>query len=261
MIIHDVEQNSDEWWQLRLGVVTASALSSVLKQSPTWVVVDDAGDVFSRHTSERTAEKAAATATKKHDGLFVVTTRYERSNQASGYIDKCVSELLTGIASDDYQSPWMERGHELEPEAWRWYELEHDVDVVRGGFITDDAQQFGASPDGRLYDGDMLVGGIELKCPMAKTHVGYMRDPAALRERYKAQVYGTLIVSGAQYWDLISYHPALPAVETRIALADDIDYAAALNQAIVSIAQDVESERVRLMDQYNVSCAIQRNAT
>lgn len=237
MIVHDVAQGSADWWNLRLGVPTASAMDSIIKSSATWLCVHD-GETVSRHTSQTTAESAAAKANKKLPGHSAISV-FEPSSSAETYKHKLLAEWLMGIPIDDYQSKWMERGHELEPEAWAYYELQNDVDVVRGGFITDDAGTVGASPDGRVYDGEELVGGIELKCPAPQTHVGYMLKPESLATAYKHQTQGCILLTGARWWDLMSYHPMLPPVVVRVTPDGDAQYVESLRSAVFEFAQQV----------------------
>ena len=60
-------------------------------------------------------------------------------------------------------------------------------------------------------DGE-YVGGLELKCPLPHTHIGYMRYPADLLKKYKIQVHASLLVSGLKNWKLMSYFPGLDPV-------------------------------------------------
>lgn len=246
MIVHDVAQGSADWWKLRLGIPTASAMDSIIKSAPTWFCVRG-DDVVSRHTSEDTATKAAEKANKKLAGHTAVSM-FEPSGQAEGYTHKLIAEWLMGIPIDDYQSKFMERGHELEPEAWKYYEFQHDVDVTRGGFITTDDGLVGASPDGRVYDGEKLVGGIELKCPAPHTHVGYMLNPDSLVQAYKHQTQGCLLLTETKWWDLMSYHPMLPPVVVRVTPDEDAEYVKALRSAVFEFAQKVADLKANMAD-------------
>lgn len=113
--------------------------------------------------------------------------------------DEPVQEPLTNYA--------IRRGNELEPEARRWLEFEADLDVQKVGFCTTDDGGLGCSPDGLIGDD----GGLELKCPLPKTHVGYLLA-GTLPDEYKPQVHGSLIVTGRSYWRFVSYCPGLPAL-------------------------------------------------
>jgi len=66
----------------------------------------------------------------------------------------------------------MERGTALEAEGVAYYELTTDLEAAPCGFALTDDGLAGASPD-RLVG---LDGLLEVKCPAAATHVGYLLD-------------------------------------------------------------------------------------
>ena len=98
------------------------------------------------------------------------------SEQAKKYMNELIAERLLGVnlisGDDDAPSPWMQRGSDLEVQAGRYYELQRDVDCHKVGFLLHDSGRFGCSPD-RLIGGDGL---LEIKCPKASIHVGYLLD-------------------------------------------------------------------------------------
>ena len=122
--------------------------------------------------------------------------------------DTLISELIAeSICPPDsglipsYISPEMEQGMKLEAEARCGYEMEHAVGKVEEvGFAMHDSGLFGGSPDALVGD----VGGVEIKCPNASTHVGYVMD-GGLPNAYKCQVHGYMVVTGRNWWDFWSY--------------------------------------------------------
>ena len=98
MKIHNVEQRSDEWYALRLGVPTASEYDKA--------VTPKKGELSTQSTK------------------FAGKLAYEI--------------FTGETCGDFFQSEWMERGKELEDEARAQYGLVYDVDVREVGFITDD---------------------------------------------------------------------------------------------------------------------------
>lgn len=176
MIIVDCEQLSLEWWQTRRGVPTASQFNRII------------------------------TPAKR---------RY--SSQARKYACELVAELR------DFNPPWlsnqgrpyrstaMQNGVDTEPEARRWYEVERNTDVTRVGFCLSDDLRFGCSPDGLIGDD----GGLELKCPLLATQAEYL-DAGVVPLEYLPQVHGSLIVTGRQWWDFMSYAPGLPPLLIRV---------------------------------------------
>lgn len=135
------------------------------------------------------------------------------STQAFGLMCECLAELMLGEPIDGGDSMWMERGRELEEEAIRWLEFEKDVTVRRVGLCLRDDRMVGCSPDGLIDD----HGGIEVKCPGAKKHVGYMLKPDWLAADYRTQVQGGLWVTGRKWWTLMSYNPRIQPVVCDVA--------------------------------------------
>ena len=63
----------------------------------------------------------------------------------------------------------------LETEARQYYELLRDVELDEVGFCLRDDRRYGGSPDALVRDaGGELVGGLEVKCPSAAEHIGYL---------------------------------------------------------------------------------------
>lgn len=107
-------------------------------------------------------------------------------------------QSLDGVA-------YIDRGKELEPQAVRQYEFANDVETDPVGFITTDDGLIGASPD-RLIRG--RAAGLEIKCPAAHTHIGYLLD--GHDEKYRPQVQGQMLVAEFEYVDFYSFHPRMP---------------------------------------------------
>jgi hypothetical protein len=145
------------------------------------------------------------------------------SAASHGYLCELVAERLLGEPMDADKTMFMERGSELEEQAVAYYELQRDVETTRVGFVTDDDCAVGCSPD-RLVGDD---GGLEIKCPGAAQHVSNMLEMTA---HYMPQVQGTMWLTGRDWWDLLSFHPALPPVIVRI--ERDEEYIERLAEAV-----------------------------
>jgi len=124
---------------------------------------------------------------------------------------KIAAEQITGKSADQpfNISAAMEQGIERESEARSVFEVEHLVEVQEVGFIEkEDDPMFGVSPDGLVYqEPSEPYAGLELKCPLIHTHLGYLLESEALFNTYKWQVFGALWVSGLDKWYLCSYCP------------------------------------------------------
>lgn len=117
MKIVDCKQGTEEWWQARMGVPTASE--------------------FHRIITAKKWEYAAGAQSYIHE---LVADRLWPSWEG---FDDCVSAAVRN-------------GKMMEPEARRYYEFEHGVQTVECGFMTTDDGRFGYSPDS-LVDEDGLL--------------------------------------------------------------------------------------------------------
>jgi hypothetical protein len=131
----------------------------------------------------------------------------------------------------------MEAGIKLEAEARCCYELEHAKDpVTEVGFLIHASGMFGGSPDALVGD----VGGVEIKCPKASTHIGYCRD-GVLPNDYKCQVHGYMIVSGRKWWDFFSYCRSIKPFLLRV---ERDDYTAKLEAELLKFCAKYNEARV-----------------
>lgn len=117
MPLLNVQQNSPEWLQLRIGNCTASRVKDAL------------------------------------DRLKNGQPSMRRKN----YLTELVSERLTGFAAEHYVSPAMEHGIETERYARAAYEVVSGNDVELVGIATHPSiKRFSASPDGLLGKDGLL---------------------------------------------------------------------------------------------------------
>jgi len=93
--VFDCPQNSDEWYQCRLGLPTASMFDAVLAKG-------------------------------KSGGESLTRTRYLRTLAA---------EIITGQPGEQFTTPAMERGKVMEAEARALYAFAHEVEPELVGFI------------------------------------------------------------------------------------------------------------------------------
>ena len=98
-IIYDCEQGSEEWYQARMGIPTASEFSTVL-------------------------------AKPQKDNRYSKTRRT--------YLLKLAGERLTGLPMESYTNAYMERGKLIEPEARSLYQFSRDVELQQVGFIRNE---------------------------------------------------------------------------------------------------------------------------
>lgn len=117
------------------------------------------------------------------------------------YMYKLAAERMTGILEEGYRNKFMDMGTENEPVARTFYELANATPVETVGFIELD-EDIGVSPDGLVGDDGL----IEIKCPLASTHIKNImlgRVPA----EYIPQIQGGLWVTGRKWCDFVSFNP------------------------------------------------------
>jgi hypothetical protein len=105
----------------------------------------------------------------------------------------------------------MERGVIVEADAADWYEFDQDVTVRRIGFITDDNQTVGCSPDRLVGDEGLL----EIKAPLPHTQVEYWLS-GEVNERFRPQLQGQLYISQRSWVDILCWHDVLPKLVMRV---------------------------------------------
>lgn len=146
---------------------------------------------------------------------IVTAVQGKRSSAQDSLIDELLAEALCPVEQQDSRpriTPEMESGMKLEAEARCCYELEFATEPVREvGFILATCGLFGGSPDALVGE----TGGVEIKCPNASTHVGYVRG-GTLPNQYRCQVHGYMIVTGRAWWDFFSYHRGIPPFRLRV---------------------------------------------
>lgn len=186
MIEFTCEQGSPQWLELHRGVPTASNFDKIM--------------------TPKTHKLSAS----------VLPFAYDLIGQL--YRPGPMSE------ADVYESDDMKRGRELEAQARRAYQLVKDVSVRQVGFVKDDDNRFGCSPDG-LVGSD---GGLEIKCPRLAKHAAYLHA-GTVPDDYLCQVHGSLIVTGRRWWDFMSYAHGLPPLIVRV---EPNDFTLALRKAL-----------------------------
>lgn len=126
------------------------------------------------------------------------------------YLSRKIAERWRGQPLTSYHGGSMEQGSLREEEAFSWYELDRDVTMRKVGFILSDDGKMGCSPDGLMDD-----CGIEIKCPEPHTHVGYLLE-GELPAEYRAQVHGSMLVTGLPRWVFMSYCRGFPPLVLTI---------------------------------------------
>ncbi len=211
-IQHDVDQGSDEWFSLRVGIPTASEFKNIVNEK-TGVVKQN-------------------------------RAKTDLGEMPKSYANLKIGEIMTGELGGVMKPTfWMDRGSILEVRARQAYEQIHDVKTENGGFLTDDDGYFGASPDFMI--GDDGIG--EIKCLETKHHVKYLLDDSdTVPNEYKAQIQGQLFITGRSYCDWWLFHPDLKSKGIRVHRDDE--YIANLSDSLNQFRQLMNDKIQQLQD-------------
>jgi hypothetical protein len=177
----DCQQGTTEWLEARAGIVTSSEFSKVL------------------------AKGEGKTRTK--------------------YMRQLAGEIITGLPAEGFEgNRHTERGKLMEPAARELLRTRMNKDITEVGFIRNDDLRMGCSPDGLLgANPDNLLefdAGVEIKCCLPDIQIERLLH-GGLPSEYRAQVEGSLLVTGAKVWKFYSYSTGLPAHIVEVTLSDE----------------------------------------
>lgn len=172
---YDVEQGTEEWIEARRGIVTASVIGQLITPA---------------------------------------TLKPANNDKTRALIAQLAAERITGRTDPVFVNDDMARGTLHEPIARDKYAEHHGVTVEQVGFLVREFSggvRLGASPDGLVGDD----GGIEIKCPRAKTHIQTIVT-GEVPAYNLAQVQAFLVVTGRDWCDFVSFHSGLPLFTKRV---------------------------------------------
>ncbi len=158
----EAEQGTDEWKEDRAGKITGSLVKELLTNP--------------RGKSEKF------------------------SSSAKTYIEKILSERLTGTTEEIYANRAMQWGTEHEDEAIYLYEEKTMMIVERVGFYKEN-EFLGCSLDG--YSNKLIQ---EVKCLSSKNHLKILMSGEVPKE-HLSQCLFNMVVVGAKFCDFIAYDP------------------------------------------------------
>jgi len=181
MKFYDVEANSEQHQNLRLGVVTASQFSRILTPKKREVSKQARGYMFCKLAELMTDEPAEM---------------------------------------EEWQAPWMERGIALEYEAVKSYEFNTDQTTERGGFFTNDEGTIGCSPDRLVGKPGLLEIKCPLMPRQVETALAMMLDTPEFIDDHVSQLQGQMYICEREWVDVYSYHPRL-FLEPKRVMRDD----------------------------------------
>jgi putative phage-type endonuclease len=207
-----MEQRTDEWFQARLGKVTASRISDVLAKTKTGYSISRQNYLVQLVTERLTGQKA--------DSFFM--------NQA------------------------MQDGVDREPIARKLYEVLNDVIVTEVGFYDHPRiAMSGASPDGLLPELLVFgIGLVEIKCPIETTHTNTLMSKK-VPSKYIPQIQWQMAcVPNAKFCDFISYNPNFPP-EMQLFVSrveKDLQYILELETEVEQFLKEVDQAILQLKE-------------
>ena len=207
-----MEQRTDEWFQARLGKVTASRISDVLAKTKTGYSISRQNYLVQLVTERLTGQKA--------DSFFM--------NQA------------------------MQDGVDREPIARKLYEVLNDVIVTEVGFYDHPRiAMSGASPDGLLPELLVFgIGLVEIKCPIETTHTNTLMSKK-VPSKYIPQIQWQMAcVPNAKFCDFISYNPNFP-LEMQLFVSrveKDLQYILELETEVEQFLKEVDQAILQLKE-------------
>lgn len=188
-----VPQRSDDWFALRRGLVTVSKLATVMAAGK--------------------------------DG--------EASATRDKYMKMLAGEIVSGQVAETFRSEAMERGNRMEPEAREWYARTHFVELTQVGFVRRTIRVFdvigahnpsmdfvvGCSPDSQV---DKRKG-LEIKTVAPHLLVDVAkRGAGGFPAEHRAQLQGTMLVTGWDEMDLVLYYTGWPRPPVFAVARDDV---------------------------------------
>jgi hypothetical protein len=133
------------------------------------------------------------------------------------YLYTKLCEKILGFAPD-VSSYAMEQGTILESEARPYFEFQYETPVRQVGLCLSDDRRIGCSPDGLIGED----GGIEIKCPQPAAHLKFLLE-GELPPQYRAQVHGSMLVTGRSWWQFMSYSRQFPPLLVRVEREEKIE--------------------------------------
>ena len=246
-------QGSEQWWEARKGIVTASEASRVVQaeEGKVSVPLDMVQDVIANRefagvslspgqVDQLQADALKAGKTRKY-GYF--TGVVPSSNDArTRYAAELIAERRAGWMKSDFGgSPDIERGLQLESEARKWVEFELGETIRKCGIFLGDCDRYGASPDGMTESGHP----VEIKCPDFHTQYRYILNGKTLPNDYKQQVHLQLAVTGAPFGWFVSY-VADSRVPSFIIKVESSDYTRQLREHVEVFCGHLEDKYQRI---------------
>jgi putative phage-type endonuclease len=206
-----INQGTEEWFQQRLGKVTASRISDVIAKTKTGV------------------------STSRQNYLVQLVSERLTGKKGDSFVNQA---MLDGIERESAARALYERTRGVSVTEVGFF----DHPVIKNS---------GASPDGAVNaeEKGKYAGLIEIKCPIETTHTNTLMSKS-VPSKYIPQMQWQLACTGARWVDFVSYNPNFPEeLQLFVARVDrDDTYIAELEAEVVKFLDEVEQTILKLKE-------------
>jgi putative phage-type endonuclease len=207
-----IEQRTEEWFQQRLGKVTASRISDVIAKTKSGVSTSRQNYLVQLVSERITGKKGDSFVNQAMlDGI-----ERESAARALYMLNRDVSVIEVGF-------------------------FDHPV-----------IANSGASPDGAVESEEegKYAGLIEIKCPIETTHTNTLMSKS-VPSKYIPQIQWQMACTNAKWADFVSYNPNFP-IELQLFVSRverDDDYIKELETEVIKFLDEVDQTIIKLKEQ------------
>jgi len=207
-----IEQRTEEWFQQRLGKVTASRISDVIAKTKTGV------------------------STSRQNYLVQLVSERITGKKGDSFVNQA---MLDGIERES-------AARELYVQS-RGVSV-----VEVGFFDHPIIANSGASPDGAVESEEegKYAGLIEIKCPIETTHTNTLMSKS-VPSKYIPQIQWQMACTNAKWVDFVSYNPNFPVdLQLFVSRVDrDDEYIKELETEVIKFLDEVDETIIKLKEQ------------
>ena len=208
-----IEQRTEEWFQQRLGKVTASRISDVIAKTKTGV------------------------STSRQNYLVQLVSERLTGKKGDSFVNQA---MIDGIERESAARELYMRTRGVS------------VTEV-GFFDHPTIAMSGASPDGAVNaeEDGKYAGLIEIKCPIETTHTNTLMSKS-VPSKYKPQIQWQMasVSPNVKWCDFISFNPNFPdTMQLFVARVErDNDYIAELEAEVLKFLDEVDQTIIKLKE-------------
>jgi putative phage-type endonuclease len=208
-----IEQRTEEWFQQRLGKVTASRISDVIAKTKTGV------------------------STSRQNYLVQLVSERLTGKKGDSFVNQA---MIDGIERESAARELYMRTRGVSVTEVGFF----DHPVIKNS---------GASPDGAVNaeEDGKYAGLIEIKCPIETTHTNTLMSKS-VPSKYMPQIQWQMasVSPNVKWVDFISFNPNFPdTMQLFVARVErDNDYIAELEAEVIKFLDEVEQTIIKLKE-------------